>query len=315
MTPNRAILIKRAQQAQRESKYIDFKSEFDVTSGAAWCELIKDIVAFANSGGGIVIFGVSNDGTDSAADTTPVLKCDIADITNRIARYTSYQFSEIEIVEVKRGQKKHPAFLILQTSVPIIFSKPGTYAVADGKQKTAFGQGTLYFRHGGKSEPGTYDDLVQWRDQALAQIRKTWLGGIRKVVEAPAGHNVTVVPATAGGSGHGHMISATISADPTAPKVAPLNAEEVWPYRRIDVIREVNKLLGKGRRINSHDIVCINRIYQVLKQPQFAYKPHHLASPQYSMAFVAWIVDQVGKDNNFLKKNRSKHKKLSSKKK
>lgn len=40
-------LIKRALIASRESKFIEFKEAFDVSSPRDWCELIKDIVALA----------------------------------------------------------------------------------------------------------------------------------------------------------------------------------------------------------------------------------------------------------------------------
>ena len=37
---------------------------------------------------------------------------------------------------------------------PIVFTRPGTYSVEGGRQKTAFSQGTVYFRHGAKKRPG-----------------------------------------------------------------------------------------------------------------------------------------------------------------
>ena len=51
-------LISKALNAKRESKYIEFKSEFNPDSPQDWCEIIKDIVALANTGGGVIIFGV-----------------------------------------------------------------------------------------------------------------------------------------------------------------------------------------------------------------------------------------------------------------
>ena len=48
------ILIEKAKAAKRESKYIEFKVSFDIDSTQDWCEIIKDIVAIANSGGGII---------------------------------------------------------------------------------------------------------------------------------------------------------------------------------------------------------------------------------------------------------------------
>lgn len=185
MMLSRQKLLQRAQIATRESKYIDFKREFDPSSAEAWCEVIKDIAAFANSGGGIIIFGVADDGSDTKMDATPLLAYDTADITNRIARYTNYQFCELEVVEIRRGRSLHAAFLVSPVDIPMIFAKPGTYDIGGGRQKTAFAQGTIYFRHGSKSEHGNRDDLSSWRDREVERVRKSWMGGIRKVVERP----------------------------------------------------------------------------------------------------------------------------------
>jgi predicted HTH transcriptional regulator len=134
-------LLERAASATRESKYLDFKREFDLSSPEAWCEIIKDIVAFANSGGGIIIFGVANDGTNTDFDAAELLAHDPSDISNRIARYTGIQAVDFEIIELKRGNTFRTAFVVSETDVPIIFAKPG------GKQKTAFSDDVQNLSH------------------------------------------------------------------------------------------------------------------------------------------------------------------------
>lgn len=177
MEIDRSKLLERAENARRESRYLDFKREFDTLSAGAWCEVIKDIVAFANSGGGVIVFGVNNDGSDSGTNVLPLLDLDIADITNKVHRYTDYQFADIEIVEIKRNGEAFVAMIISRADVPIIFTRPGTYDVGDGQQKTAFSKGTVYFRHGAKSEPGTRDDLINWRDYTLKRLGAAGLAG------------------------------------------------------------------------------------------------------------------------------------------
>jgi hypothetical protein len=300
-------LVERAETASSESKYIDFKREFDTDSAEAWCEVIKDIVAMANTGGGIIVFGVEDDGVAFKMDHKALLAYDTANITNKLAKYTSYQFDEVEIVEVKRGAAVHAAFLISAVEVPIVFAKPGTYDIGGGKQKTAFAQGTIYFRHGSKSEPGNRDDLSRWRDREIARARSTWLGGIRKVVEAKPSDTVTVLSNSAMSPKYGSIVNAAVSGDPSALRIAPTNAEEIWPHRQKDLIDKVNKALGDAK-INSHDIVCVKSKFDILKShPEFAYKPHKLASPQYSDSFVDWLVDQYKKNKNFFKKARDEY--------
>ena len=56
-----------------ESASLDFKSSFDPESKQDWCELIKDIVAMSNSGGGSIVVGVDDDGNLSNSDIAPLL--------------------------------------------------------------------------------------------------------------------------------------------------------------------------------------------------------------------------------------------------
>ena len=54
--------IGRVKRAKRESKYMEFKSEFDPSSSENWCEILKDVVAISNSGGGLIGFGLDSHG-------------------------------------------------------------------------------------------------------------------------------------------------------------------------------------------------------------------------------------------------------------
>src|SRR5215470_20424811 len=102
MSDNRAKLLERAENAKRESKLLDFKREFGSTA-PEWAEIIKDIVSFTNSGGGVIVFGVDNDGSSAGNDVSDILSLDLADITNKVESFTGYQFADMEISEVRRG--------------------------------------------------------------------------------------------------------------------------------------------------------------------------------------------------------------------
>jgi predicted HTH transcriptional regulator len=77
----------------------------DVESTGAWCELIKDIVTMANSGGGALVFGVDDQGKLSDADLTPLLALDSAKVMDKIAPYTGVQFPGFEIRPGQRDGK------------------------------------------------------------------------------------------------------------------------------------------------------------------------------------------------------------------
>jgi len=81
------------------------------------------------------------------------------------------------------------------------------------------------------------------------------------------------------------------------------------------LLLEVNKELGAEAKINGHDVLCVNREIEVLKKhPEFAYKPHSLASPQYSPEYVKWIAAQWRKNKDFFAQCREKHKAVTANK-
>jgi len=170
-------LIQRALVAKRESKYIDFKSRLDFSEPHSWCEIVKDIIAMANSGGGVLVIGLDNKGNPTGFDPAPVLDLDEAVVTDRIEKYTGIQFDAFTISEQTKKGYRLAVIFVEGVSIPIVFIKPGTYAVSDRKQKTAFSAGTVYFRHGAKSEPGNTNDLRKAIERQLETIRKSWLQG------------------------------------------------------------------------------------------------------------------------------------------
>jgi hypothetical protein len=116
--------LKRAREVDREGKYVDFKGQFDVTIEGEWIELIKDFVARANSGGGVLVVGVANDGSHSGADVRPVLGLDGAKICDKLVRYVGEDFDDFEVHAVRRGERNVAAIVVgPATEAPLVFTK------------------------------------------------------------------------------------------------------------------------------------------------------------------------------------------------
>lgn len=299
-------IIEKAKNAKRESKYIEFKDRFDVNFSQHWCEIIKDIVAIYNSGGGCIVFGINNDGSPSGYDVSSVLGLDPAIITDKIAKYTDIQFSDFEIEEIEKRGHKIAILIIYPTEVPIIFTKPGTYSIGDSKQKTAFGRGTIYFRHGAKSEPGNYYDLEKAIERRIEKIKKSWLSGIKKVVAAPLGHIIHVLPPNVKMSSSPTAAPIRITYSKEAPAYRLETPDKTHPYRQKEVIEKVNARL-RDKQINQYDILCVRRVYKVDKsKPDFYYKSKY-GVPQYSEKFVNWLIESFQNDPKFFDKAREKY--------
>jgi hypothetical protein len=298
----------RALTAKRESKHCDFKGACDLAFPGTWCEIVKDIVAMANSGGGVIVIGLDNSGHPTGADVSAVLALDQAVIADQIHKYTGVHFANVEVVGKSKGGHSLAVITVSPVSVPIVFTKPGTYKVDEKNQKTAFSAGTVYFRHGAKSEPGDTEDLRSSVERQIDSIRKSWLKGVRKVVQAPPGSRVLTFPATVEiqESSSPDATAIRIVDDPTAPAYRKLDYDITHPYRQKDVIKKANEALTGKISINQHDIRCVRHLYPIEKDESLYHWNTFANTPQYSAKFVAWLVAQFEKDEQFFQKIRAK---------
>lgn len=298
--------IVKALAAKRESKHFEFKESFDTTSAGAWCEVIKDIVSIANSGGGAIVFGLDSRGRPTGQNVANVLAVDPATITDKIHSYTEKQFADFEIIKSAKGKQTVAAITISAAPVPMVFTSPGIYPLDGGKQKTAFGRGTLYFRHGAKSEPAAGDDLTNVIERRLAEVRRDWIGAVRKVIEAPTGSRVELLPPEVRASDDPNATPIRIVDDPSAQPFRLLDIDRTHPHRQKELISEVRKSLPKTARFNSFDVQVLRKMYPVLETKAYSHQPR-FASRQYATCAVEWIVAQVAGDSNFLAKARTRY--------
>lgn len=277
--------LEEALYATKESANIEFKQTFDLSSIQEWVEVVKDIVAIANSGGGTVLFGVDNSGEPTARSVEAILQLDPADVTNKVRKYTNYEFTEFDLVEVLKSDTTVAALQIFALSIPLVFTSPGTYPVHGGKQQTAFGMGTIYFRHGAKSEPGTYEDLRRFVGREVAKVKNDWLENVRKVVEAPAGSQVVLIKPDGKDEEAPGTVPVRVVDDPSAPAFQRLNRDHTHPYRQTEAIQELNRRLEGRTSVNQFDIQCIRAVYRIAQRSQFYDQPK-FGSAQYSDAFI-----------------------------
>ena len=300
-------LIEKAKRAKRESKYLEFKSAFDPSSTEHWCEIIKDIVAISNSGGGVIAFGLDSLGNPTVSDLSSLLALDLSVMGDKIHRYTSVHFSGFDLSEQERDGTRIAVLQIDGSNVPMVFVRPGTYPIKGShQQKTAFSQGTVYFRHGAKSEPGNSEDLRNVIERNLEIRRRAWLDGIRKVVTAPQGSGVTIFPGEVRESTSPTAVAIRVVDDPSAPAFRVIDPDVTHPNRQKELIDEVNKGLPIGATINSYDVLVVRKTYDTDSREDF-YHRSKFGNPQYSYAFVDWLLESYAEDRRFFLKARENY--------
>ena len=222
---------------------------------------------------------------------------------NKVHKYTELQFSGFRSFEILRQDSRFAALDIEGVRFPIVFSAPGTYEIAAGKQKTAFSKGTVYFRHGPKSEAGSSDDLRAALDRELERVRSFWMDGITKVVKAPEGSQVQIVqqavalmPAT----DDTQKIRLTVGGE--GPEFRVVDNDQLYPYRAKELVEQLKKKI-QPRTVTSYDIQVVRKVHGIDNNPNFSHKGK-FATRQYSEAFVEWVAGEYSKDSSFFEKAR-----------
>jgi hypothetical protein len=244
-------LLAKALEAVGETPDVDFKSSLDVDNKGQWLEVLKDLAAMANSGGGVILFGLDDSGNPTGSNVSPILNYDTARIGDKLCKYTKVHFGGFTLFPVQRGRIQIAGIRVSASTVPLVFTADGQYLNEYGQERFAFRQGTVYFRHGSKSEPGTSDDLRAFVEREVERVKASWLHGIRQVVEAPPGAVVSVgLPIQAA-----TLARVRLVADANAPGVVLIDPNTTHPHRLREVVSEVNQRLGDG----THMALCDKR--------------------------------------------------------
>ena len=243
-----------------ECASVEFKAHFDVKH--EWCELIKDIVALANSGGGQIFVGVNDDASPSGSDVSQLLAVDLADVINKIRGFTDVNFSGVAIRAVTYAEARIAEIVVLEFPTPLVFGKTGNYTDANNKPQCAFRQGMLYVRHGPKSEPATSDDIRTLIQIQLERQRNALLTNLRQVIEAPANSVVKIVNEASSAKEGGAGTAVRIVDDSTAKEAMLLDVNTVHPYRQKEVVGAINGHFAGSIRITTNDNVAIRRLHK-----------------------------------------------------
>ena len=238
----------------------------------------------ANSGGGVIVL-------DGVAGVDEEL------IHEQLEHFAEPEFEGFEVRPLSRNGR--PAVAVMVEGVrnaPLVFTRTGRVG-----EQVAFVRGGLYFRHGAKSEAATGEDVRDFIRRQLEATRTQWLANIRQVMHAPDGAEVAVIE-TAERDEEGRPTLIRLTTDPHAPLSGQVAPDQSHPYRQKEVIREVNARLGEGA-VNAFDVLSVRRVHAISEdtRPEFVHVPK-FGSPQYSDAFVDWLVGEVQRDSRFFER-------------
>jgi hypothetical protein len=198
-----------------EAQDLEHKSSF-AGSDKEWLELVKTIVAMANTAGGHMTLG------DVTFDDGSL---DSARLDDRVNKYVRPRVSSIGSGREADGTWE---ITVDRTHELHVFIQEASYVDKNGRLKSAFHPGQIYVRHSSKTEPANADDITGFIRDAIAN----WLHKLGQGIESLA------VDVSSEESGMPIHLSAdagalSISADPN----------DLWPY----TARTLGEAVGKDQ--------------------------------------------------------------------
>lgn len=167
-----------------EGKSQDYKLTFDASDPAGLLELIKHIIAFANSGGGEIVFGRDESRTIGIQPEVAAL-LDSSRLGDAVDKYI-----EKGLIHLSHNQEALPNGRVLVTLAveaspyPAVIGKDGTVAGPGKTQKSVLRRGDLWVRHGSRTERVAQADLRAWTEDAYNRGLDRILSAAQVVREA-----------------------------------------------------------------------------------------------------------------------------------
>ncbi len=271
--------LERALAATRESRRVEFREAFDAGSADDWRELSRDIVALANSGGGVVLFGVNRKGEPAGA----TVSIDRASVVAQLRQYVD-SIPDLELVTATKDGRPVVALLVGEAVSPIVAN-----------------DGTLLFRHGAKSAPGTTKDVAGVIERRATELRRSWLTAVRRVVQKPE----SFLPPEVRDSDSPDATPIRVVDDPRAPAYRVIDYDRTHPYRQKELLAALRARLP-GRVLNQFDLLAVRHVHRTDERPEFTHKPM-FGTRQYSEKFLSWLMAEAQRDERFFESARQKY--------
>jgi hypothetical protein len=225
-------------------------------------------------------------------------------VVEELAAYVGERFEGIDVVEATKGGHRLAAIQVAErTGSPLLFERAGTCVDPDGQEREVFARGTTYFRHGARSRPALARDIARFAAREEKRIRRDMIRNLRRVSAAPTGSQVLVVPPSSAPATSLERVR--LVDDPAAPAVALADFDVTHPHRQTEVIASVNARIG-DELVNSHTILSVRRVHDTDRREEFFHKPR-FGSPQYSEAFIDWVVASFHADPAFFEDSKAEY--------
>lgn len=181
---------------REEDLRIDYKEAFNFRDEREWLEITKDVMAFANTFGGYLLFGVRDGSYELVGldgDTSKILT-DVNNFQQKINRFVDPPVLHLRAKAFSYcGHDLVTMFIPRLEGRTHVVSKDGRFKYPSGEEKLVLHKGMIYVRRSGGNhlaDSRDVDDLVARR---FEEFKNSLLSKISRVVEAPPQSEIFVL--------------------------------------------------------------------------------------------------------------------------
>ena len=231
--------IARLTSHREEDLHVDYKETFNAQDEVHWLGITVDAMAFANTMGGYIVFGV----TDGEFRVVGLPDDVVAKLTNtnmiiqKLSRYVLPPFALLRSkkYETQDGRTIVVLYIPESKGKTHICVKDASYTYPSGAMKVVIHAGAVFVRRSGTNHVVEPDDLEFIVNRRIEHYRESILDKICKVVQAPPDHAILVFdPKPTGADGRAYAISDSPDAIPVKGMsftiVPTTDNEEVWGW-------------------------------------------------------------------------------------
>lgn len=180
---------------QEEDTFVDYKVSFD-NEEREWLEITKDILAFTNTFGGYLVFGIKDATYEEVGLSENILKI-VSDINNIMQKVNRSIEPHIQLLRCKPFKKDEKDFLIIFIPPSLdkthMISRTSSFKHPSGKDKTVLYVGTTYIRRSAGNHMMDSRDIDDVVNRRLNYFKDSLLDKIARVVESPQQSEVFIV--------------------------------------------------------------------------------------------------------------------------
>ncbi len=181
---------------REETTLVDFKVAFHTHEEREWLEITKDVMAFANTYGGYLVFGVKDGTYELVGLEEPTVKVlrDPNQLMQKINRYVEPPVTSLRSRSIAIDSRTYVVVLVpASLGHTHVVSKDGAFKFPSGEERVVLRQGTCYVRRSAGNHLVDSHDLDAIISRRIDYFKSSLMDKIAKVVDSSVDSKVLVV--------------------------------------------------------------------------------------------------------------------------